>query len=164
MSNHHKPPTVPGMSRESSEKLYPILQERLVALIDMQLTLKQAHWNVIGPDFIAVHEMLDEHVTAVRAMSDDVAERLRTLGGEPIGTSGYVAENRTWDDYKLGRASVPAHLAEIDSAYNGLISDHRIAIGQSGDDPVTEDLFIGQAATLELNQWFVRSFLEHAGS
>lgn len=158
-----KPPTVPGMERQDSEALYPILQERLVALIDMQLALKQAHWNVIGPDFIAVHEMLDEHVVAVREMSDSIAERLRTLGGEPIGTSGYVAENRTWGDYKLGRATVPEHLGEIDSAYSGLIADHREAIAKSSADPITEDLLISQAATLELNQWFVRSFLEHAG-
>lgn len=137
-----------------------MLQQRLNSLLDLQLTLKHVHWNIVGPNFIAVHEMLDEHVDGVRGMSDAVAERIRTLGGEPIGTPGYLVESRTWDDYDLGRGATVDHLVALDSVYSGVIIDHRNAIAQTSVDPVTEDLLIGQTAKIELYQWFIRSFVE----
>ena len=60
-----------------------VLQQRLDALNDLALTLKHIHWNVVGPHFIAVHEMLDPQVDAVRLMVDAIAERIATLGVAP---------------------------------------------------------------------------------
>ena len=80
--------TVPGMTRDDAVKVIDHLQGRLVTLIDLQLTLKHIHWNVVGPAFIGVHEMLDPQVDAVRAMVDETAERIATLGGEPNGLPG----------------------------------------------------------------------------
>ncbi len=152
--------TVPGLDISESTAIQPVLQQRLTSLVDLQLTLKHVHWNVVGPNFIAVHEMLDEHVDGIRAMSDELAERIRTLGGEPIGTPGYLVETRNWDDYKLGRGPVADHLDALDGVYSGIIIDHRKAIELTSADPVSEDLLIGQTAKLELFQWFVRSFAE----
>lgn len=152
--------TVPGLDISASEAIRPVLQERLTGLLDLQLTLKHVHWNVVGPNFIAVHEMLDEHVEGIRLMSDELAERIRTLGGEPIGTPGHIVDSRDWDDYKLGRAPVGDHLHALDSVYSGIIVDHRSAIEKTAKDPVSEDLLIGQSAKLELYQWFIRSFIE----
>jgi starvation-inducible DNA-binding protein len=102
--------------------------------------------------------MLDEHVAAVREMTDAIAERIATLGGEPTGTPGHIVATRTWDDYKVGRAGVAAHLSALDEVYDGVVADHRAAIDAvSNLDPVTEDLLIGQVAKLELHQWFIRS-------
>jgi len=152
--------TVPGLEVSDSLTLQPILQSRLTGVIDLQLTLKHVHWNVIGPDFIAVHEMLDEHVGAVREMSDELAERIRTLGGEPVGTPGHLVQSRDWKDYPLGRALVTEHLEALDRVYNGIVVDHRKAIEATSSDPVSQDMLTGQTAKLELFQWFVRSFLE----
>ncbi len=66
--------TVPNMSEQSSAEAIKILQDRLFATLDLQLTLKHVHWNVVGMNFIAVHEMLDPQVDSVREMSDQVAE------------------------------------------------------------------------------------------
>jgi starvation-inducible DNA-binding protein len=155
--------TVPGLDVQSSDELVALLQARLSSLLDLQLTLKHIHWNVVGVSFIAVHEMLDPQVDAVRAMSDAVAERIATLGGEPNGTPGYIVANRTWDDYALHRAPTVRHLSALDAVYSGVISDHRSAISKFGQlDPVTEDLFIGHTAQLELFQWFVRAHLQDA--
>jgi starvation-inducible DNA-binding protein len=153
--------SIPGMDPAVAEKARDRLQQRLVALIDLELTLKHIHWNVVGPTFIGVHEMLDPQVAAVRKMVDEVAERIATLGGSPVGTPGYVATHRSWDDYPILRATTLEHLGALDIVYGGVVADHRSAIEELEDpDPVTQDLLIEQSAELEQYQWFVRAHLE----
>ncbi|MEV6162112.1 DNA starvation/stationary phase protection protein [Streptomyces sp. NPDC052052] len=156
--------TVPGMSMEDSRQIISLLQMRLHSLNDLSLTLKHVHWNVVGPHFIAVHEMIDTQVNQVRAMADDVAERISTLGGEPNGTPGALVRDRSWDDYSIGRAESIEHLGALDLVYDSVIKDHREAM-QATDtsDPVTQDILIEQLRGLELFQWFVRAHLESSG-
>ncbi len=155
--------TVPAMSEQASVAVIEALQDRLVALIDLHLTLKHVHWNVVGMNFIAIHEMLDPQVDVVRLQTDAVAERIAILGGEPKGTPGAVVETRTWDDYDLDRAPSVQHLVALDNVYSGVIADHRGAIATVGElDPITEDLLIGHVADLELFQWFIRAHLKDA--
>ena len=103
MESHFRPA---GLSGQDAEELRQLLQERLYGLLDLTLVIKHAHWNVVGVGFIAVHEMLDEHLVAIRKMVDEVAERIATLGFVPNGLAGGLVESRDWDDYALGRASV----------------------------------------------------------
>jgi starvation-inducible DNA-binding protein len=138
-----------------------ILQRRLCSLVDLSLTLKHIHWNVVGPSFIGVHRMLDPQHEGVAAMVDELAERIATLGGVPSGLPGRIVETRSWDDYEIGRADTQAHLAALDLVYVGVIAEHREAMKAVGEiDPVTEDVLIGQTGTLELYHWFVRTHLE----
>jgi starvation-inducible DNA-binding protein len=156
--------TVPGLDDDQSTRLADALQQRLTACNDLHLTLKHVHWNVVGPHFIAVHEMIDPQVEAVRAMADDTAERIATLGGSPKGTPGSLVAERTWDDYSLGRAPTQEHLAALDMVYRGVIEETRAGVEKVGDlDPVTEDMLIGHLEKLELFHWFIRAHLENAG-
>jgi starvation-inducible DNA-binding protein len=156
--------TIPGLTDAEGEKLAGILQERLNALSDLHLTLKHVHWNVVGPHFIAVHEMIDPHVDEVIAMTDETAERIATLGVSPKGTPGAIVAGRSWDDYSLGRATTNEHLGALDEVYVHLIEAHRNAQEAVADiDAVTEDMLIGQLKQLELFHWFVRAHLESAG-
>lgn len=142
-----------------------ILAERLTSLLDLSLTLKHVHWNVVGDGFISVHEMLDPQVDAVRLMVDETAERIATLGGTPEGTPGAIVENRSWDDYKLGKATTGDHLNQLMKVYDGVIDDHRKAQKALADlDPVSEDLMISQLGQLELFQWFIGAHLEGKNS
>jgi starvation-inducible DNA-binding protein len=155
--------TVPGMTTADAHEVINLLQGRLNALNDLALTLKHVHWNVVGPNFIAVHTMLDPQVDAVREMVDDVAERIATLGGSPCGTPGALVAQRNWDDYSVGRADTIEHLAALDLVYTGVIEDHRTAIAKTEDpDPITQDMLIAQSAQLEQYHWFVRAHLENA--
>src|SRR5680860_797016 len=88
--------TVPGMTKAQGTKVAGILQDRLNALNDLALTLKHVHWNVIGPHFIAVHEMIDPQVDAVRAMVDETAERIATL--DVVYTGVIEAHRQAMDD------------------------------------------------------------------
>jgi starvation-inducible DNA-binding protein len=156
--------TVPGMSDEDATRVIDLLQSRLHAHNDLHLTLKHVHWNVVGPHFIAVHEMIDPQVEEVRAMADDTAERIATLGGSPKGTPGSIVAERTWDDYSIGRGTTQEHLGALDLVYRGVIEETRANVKEVGDlDPVTEDLLIGQLEKLELFHWFIRAHLENAG-
>lgn len=156
--------TVPSMTQDNGAKVAGILQQRLDTLNDLALTLKHIHWNVVGPQFIAVHEMIDPQVLAVRAMVDEIAERIATLGVSPQGTVGGLVERRTWDDYAVGRADAIAHLGAVDVVYQSVIGEHRKAAADTEKlDPVTNDMLIGHLHALELFHWFVRAHLESPG-
>jgi starvation-inducible DNA-binding protein len=153
--------TVPGMEPDDAATVANLLQERLNSLTDLSLTLKHIHWNVVGPHFIAVHQMLDPQVEAVREMVDKTAERIATLGVAPVGTPGALVKARTWDDYSLGRADAIAHLGALDVVYTSIIAAHRQAMEKLEDlDLVTQDMLIEQTEALEQFQWFVRAHLE----
>ncbi len=156
--------TVPGMTDKEGAQVAELLQKQLSRYNDLHLTLKHIHWNVVGPNFIGVHEMIDPQVELVRGYADEVAERIATLGGSPKGTPGAIVNDRTWDDYSLERDTVQAHLAALDLVYDGIIEDTRKNIEETEEpDPVTNDMLIGHAAELEKFQWFVRAHLENAG-
>ncbi|MCH5643379.1 DNA starvation/stationary phase protection protein [Gordonia sp. ABSL49_1] len=153
--------TAPGLSADAATEVTSILQERLSALNDLHLTLKHIHWNVVGANFIGVHEMIDPQVELVRGYADTVAERIATLGASPNGTAKAIEDDRSWSDYSIGRDTAQAHLGALDLVYDGFVGSHRDAIAKTGDlDPITEDILIGQTAELEKFQWFVRAHLE----
>lgn len=157
--------TVPSLTLEQGAEVAAILQARLHSLNDLALTLKHVHWNVVGPSFVAVHEMLDPQVDAVRLMVDATAERIATLGVSPVGTPGALVAAREWEDYSLGRADTTEHLAALDRVFEGVISDHRAAAKDTaGLDDVTSDMLMGQLAELEHFHWFVRAHLGTTGT
>jgi starvation-inducible DNA-binding protein len=156
--------TVPGMTDKEGREVADLLQKQLSTYNDLHLTLKHVHWNVVGPNFIGVHEMIDPQVDLVRGYADEVAERAAALGASPQGTPGAIIKDRTWDDYSVGRDTVQAHLAALDLVYTGVIEDIRKAIHRLDEvDLVTQDLLIGHAGELEKFQWFVRAHLENSG-
>jgi starvation-inducible DNA-binding protein len=156
--------TVPGMTDADSREVTELLQRLLSAYNDLHLTLKHVHWNVVGPNFIGVHEMIDPQVDLVRGYADEVAERIAALGASPQGTPGAIISDRTWDDYSVGRDTVPAHLAALNLVYNGVIEDARKSMERLEElDPVSQDMVIGHLGELEKFQWFVRAHLENSG-
>lgn len=156
--------TIPGMTDKQGAQVAELLQKQLSRYNDLHLTLKHIHWNVVGPNFIGVHEMIDPQVDLVRGYADVVAERVATLGYSPKGTPGAIIADRSWDDYSLERDTVQAHLAALDLVYDGVIADTRKNIEETEDaDPVTQDILIDHAAELEKFQWFVRAHLENSG-
>ncbi len=156
--------TTPGLEEKDAQRVVQLLQSHLDACTDLHLTLKHVHWNVVGPHFIAVHEMIDPQVDTVRGFADALAERIATLGGSPKGTPGGLIERRSWDDYAIGRATTQQHLAALDVVYQGVITTYREGIKELDDlDLVTQDMFIAQTEQLELFHWFVRAHLEDTG-
>jgi starvation-inducible DNA-binding protein len=156
--------TVPGLSNKDAGAVADLLQKQLSTYNDLHLTLKHVHWNVVGPNFIGVHEMIDPQVELVRGYADEAAERIAALGASPQGTPGAILKDRTWDDYSVGRDTVLSHLAALDLVYTGVNEDTRKAIHRLEElDVVSQDMLVGHAAELEKFQWFVRAHLENSG-
>jgi starvation-inducible DNA-binding protein len=152
--------TVPTLSQRQGSEVAADLQQCLENLLELSLTLRHIHWNVVGPNFIGVHEMLDPQYNAVQLMCDQLAERIAQLGSVPIGIPSRFVTGVDREGYQLDRADSLAHLGALDLVYSDVVAQHRQAIGSSGDvDVISQDLLIGQTGDLEKFQWFVRSHL-----
>ncbi|MBW3092896.1 DNA starvation/stationary phase protection protein [Bifidobacterium sp. 82T10] len=152
---------VPGLDEATSEKAIAILQNRLSQEQEAALVLKHAHWNVTGPNFIAVHEMLDPEVESVLAQADETAERIATLGGTPDGRADAIVRNRTWKPFDVeGRAGTTAYLEALIEYYDAFIAEDRRAVAELDElDFVSSNVIQDHVQQLEKFQWFMRSHL-----
>lgn len=143
---------------DARTKTISALQTCLVDLIDLALQGKQAHWNVVGPNFRAVHMQLDEIIALAREGSDAVAERIVTLGDPADGRAALVAKNSRLEKYPEGLQSVPDTVTLVADRMAKVIAGLRESIATVGDlDPISEDLLIGQASGLEKYLWMVQA-------
>lgn len=151
-------------SNTATASMTPSLQRHLDDLIELSTTLKHVHWNLTGPQFIAIHVLVDTQVDATRDMVDALAERMATLDYPPDGRLSTVAGRLTRPDYPLTRATVDEHLGALVPVYEAVIDRHRDGAAGWSSDPVTQDLLVGQIATLERQQWFLRTHLPSSGA
>jgi starvation-inducible DNA-binding protein len=152
---------VPGLDEAASEKIIAILQNRLSQEQEAALVLKHAHWNVTGPDFIAVHEMIDPQVETLLAQADETAERIATLGGSPDGRPDSIIRHRDWKALDLeGRHSTTSYLKALVEYYDTFIADDRKAITELDElDVISSNIVQDHVQELEKFQWFMRSHL-----
>lgn len=146
------------MAAKPSEKVVAGLQESLVDLIDLSLQAKQAHWNVYGSHFRSVHLQLDEVTDEVRLASDDVAERLVAIGGEPDGRAATVASSSKVDALSGGRLADDKVIRQFEERLQATadrIKGHLDGIEE--EDPLTHDLLVGIATGLEKQAWMFRA-------
>src|ERR1700716_3652323 len=112
-------------------RMVELLNGRLADAIDLGTQAKQAHWNVKGPNFIALHELFDKISDEVREFVDLMAERITTLGGTAEGTLQAVGPRTTLVPYSLTITSGPQHLEALSSALAAFGSSVRQAIDES---------------------------------
>lgn len=147
-----------NLSTENRREQAGLMQPCLADLIGLALALKQAHWNLLGPHFISIHEQLDTILDDVREASDAVAERLVTLGHTADGRASAVASQTRLPDFPQGILSVDQAVEHAAAALATTIHGLRDAIAKLGEiDPITEDLFIATTATLEKHHWMLRA-------
>ncbi|MBB02436.1 MAG: DNA starvation/stationary phase protection protein [Planctomyces sp.] len=146
------------LPEEKTKQVVEQLQQRLVDLIDLGLQLKQAHWCVIGNNFRTVHLQLDEILVDVRDGSDEVAERVSTLGMAPDGLAKTVADSAKLKSMNVAFASASDTIKTVAQLLDTTVQGLRSSIEVMGDlDPITEDLLIGISAGLEKHLWMVQA-------
>ena len=134
------------------------LQQTLVYLISLELQAKQAHWNIKGPRFRALHLALDEVVDLVRNNADEVAERLATIGGNPDGRESTVAKTSTLDELEAGDLPVDKTYEVMAERVQTVCDKIRQNLSEADEaDPITGDLLIGVVSGLEQQAWFLRA-------
>ncbi len=139
-----------------------LLNARLADTIDLRLAVKQAHWNVKGPTFIALHELFDQIQARVDTFADDIAERAVALGGAAHGTSAVVVKATNLKPYPTETMQDKEHLTALAdrlSAYGKLAREAIDAADEAGDKD-TADLFTGVSRSIDKDLWFVEAHLQ----
>ncbi len=159
-------PTHNTLSENIRAQSVELLNKHLAASIDLQAQVKQAHWNVRGPSFIAVHELFDDVAAEVGTWSDLLAERAAGLGGTAHGTVQVAAERSSLVPYDLGVADEPSHLFAVAGSLAAFGQSSREAIGSSTGfgDVATADLFTEISRGIDQQLWLVESHLPHTRS
>lgn len=136
-----------------------LLNRHLAAAIDLHAQMKQAHWNVRGPAFIAVHELFDKVSGEAEKFSDLIAERAGALGGTAQGTVQTAAERSFLVPYPLGIADESQHIFAVSGALAAFGQSVHEAIDKAAelDDVTTADLFTEISRGVDLQLWFVES-------
>ncbi len=136
------------------------LQDCLVILIDLSLSLKQLHWNVVGKHFRSVHLQLDEIIDSARNASDEVAERISTLGVAPDGRASTVAQRSDLSDVPANFVKDQSVLELTSDLLKQTIEQLRRGIEKVGElDAMSEDLLVGICRELEKHLWMVQAHL-----
>lgn len=155
-------PTRNDIPESTRTKLVALLQSRMADAIDLSRQAKQAHWNVKGPQFIALHTLFDTVYANAVTATDDFAERLVQLGGTADGTVGRVARTTSLPAYPADAVSGPAHVAALATSMAAFGKAVRWAIDEAAKlgDADTADLFTEVSRGADKDLWMVEAHLE----
>ncbi|MEP6946338.1 MAG: DNA starvation/stationary phase protection protein Dps [Acidobacteriota bacterium] len=141
------------------EKLITILSQRLADSADLKSQAKQAHWNVKGPNFIALHELFDRVAAELDPIVDDIAERITTLGGTALGTVRVSAQSSSLAEYPLEITDGESHVDALSSVLADFGKKVRAEIDTTDElgDADTSDLLTGVSRSIDKLLWFVEA-------
>ena len=147
------------IAKDIREKLIGILNQSLADATDLKSQAKQAHWNVKGPNFIALHELFDQVSTEMDTHVDDLAERITTLGGVAMGTVRLAAQNSSLAEYPHEISDGTAHVDALSSALADFGKKARKNIDSTDElgDKDTADLYTGISRGIDKLLWFVEA-------
>lgn len=150
------------LSEKVRRNIVVILNDRLADAIDLQSQVKQAHWNVKGPNFIALHELFDKISDVVFEQIDEIAERVTSLGGTAEGTVAVAAKRSKLKNYPLSITAGKDHLFYLSTQIAAFGKSVRAAIADTDElgDADTADLFTGFSRDLDKYLWFLEAHLQ----
>src|SRR6266481_3388297 len=145
-------------------KLNVLTNQSLADAVDLQMQIKQAHWNVKGPHFIGLHELFDRIDEAVESYVDLIAERIVQLGGIAEGTVRVAAGRSRLEEYSLVIADGRGHVEAVSKALSTFGREARATINHANelDDADTADIFTEISRGIDKWLWFVEAHTQAA--
>lgn len=153
---------IKGLNDNARKTAISELNARLADGLALSMAIKQAHWNMKGINFIAVHEFLDTVRDRLNEHLDVFAERVQILDGTAEGTAEVVARSSTLAEYPTNLTNAMDHLREICARMRDHGEKLRNAIGatEEAGDANTADIFTAASRTADKDLWFLESHLE----
>jgi starvation-inducible DNA-binding protein len=155
-------PTKNDLPEAQRSQLVELLNARLADAIDLQTQMKQAHWNVKGPQFFQLHELFDKINEDVEEYVDELAERAVQLGGTVVGTARAVAERSQLTEYPHGITNGRDHVVAVSTALATFGKLARRGIDQATElrDADSADIFTEISRGVDKWLWFVEAHLQ----
>ncbi len=159
---HQMHPTRNALPTNAKSVAIDLLNARLADGIDLALITKQAHWNLKGPQFIGVHEMLDGFRTAQDEWNDTMAERAVQLGGTALGTTQTVSAGSKLAPYPTNIYRVADHLAALIDRYSTYANALHESIDQADDagEADAADIFTEVSRGIDKQLWFLEAHVQ----
>ena len=147
------------LPKAARTELITLINQRLADAVDLQMQIKQAHWNVKGPHFIGLHELFDKIAEDVESYVDMIAERAVQLGGIARGTVRVAATGSRLDEYPLEIADGSAHVEAVARALSSFGREARASIDEADglEDADTADMFTEISRGTDKWLWFVEA-------
>lgn len=155
-------PTKNTLPEKSRHQIIGLLQSHLANSLDLKTQAKQAHWNVKGPDFIALHELFDRIALDTEEYTDLLAERIVQLGGIADGTLRVAAQRTSLPEYPATISGGSQHVTSLSIALADYGEKVRNAIENADElrDRDTADIFTQISRGVDKYLWFVEAHLQ----
>ncbi|MBW8269296.1 DNA starvation/stationary phase protection protein Dps [Caldovatus aquaticus] len=139
-----------------------VLQACLTDAVDLYNATRQAHWNVKGPHFAALHALFQDFYGRLAEGADDLAERIVTLGGTAIGTTQAVAQGTRLPPYPTDLQDGLGHVRALAERYAQVAKALRTGIDQAAEagDADTADLLTEQSRAVDKMLWMLEAHLQ----
>lgn len=162
MSTLHTFKTHVDLPEKTRQKMTALLNQQLADTFDLLSQTKQAHWNVKGAQFIALHELFDTLAANLSDAVDTIAERVTALGGTALGTARMAAAASTLPEYPLDIIDGSEHVAALVERYGAYANSTRKAIDTAADadDQGTADVFTQLVRDIDKHLWFLEAHLQ----
>lgn len=149
------------LAQDVREKMIALLNQQLADTLDLRTQVKQAHWNVKGPHFIALHELFDKLQEMLDEPIDDMAERVTALGGVAMGTTRIAAASSRLPELPHDLVDGMPLVALVADQYSVVAAHTRkaIDIADEAGDAGTADLFTQVSRTVDQSLWFLEAHL-----
>ena len=149
--------TPSALGSEAVKDITGALNALLADVFVLYLKTKNFHWHVSGPHFRDYHLLLDEHAAQIFAMTDDIAERVRKIGGTTIRSIGHVARLQRLSDNDADYVDPLDMLAELREDNRAVLAGMREAhdLCDEEKDVATTSLLETWIDETERRIWFL---------